>query len=64
MTVSAGDIVEYQDERRVVTDVTGDGDLVLRYTDDDPRRQVDEDGGDLHFNIAREADVIVIGHIQ
>lgn len=49
MSVKPGDHVSYNGERHTVVDVTGDGWAVLRYPDDDPRREVDKDGGDIHL---------------
>lgn len=56
-----GDIVTFRDEKRVVVDITGEGDAVLRYTDDDPRRQVNPEGGDMHLEAAEAASLTVAG---
>lgn len=62
-----GDIVIYDGERRVVTDVGETGDhenyAVLRYVDGDPRREVDSDGGDMHFDAAPADSLTVVGHL-
>ena len=57
-----GDIVLHDGERRVVVDVAEDM-AVLRYPDGDPRREVDEDGGDVHLTAVPGAGLIVVGHI-
>jgi hypothetical protein len=36
---------------------------VLRFTDDDPRRQLDAEGGDMHFDSAPAEPLEVVGHI-
>lgn len=65
MAVSPGDIVTYEGERRVVVDVTDDEEsyAVLRFPDDDPRREVDEDGGDIHLDAAPAAPLEAVGRI-
>jgi SAM-dependent methyltransferase len=54
MAVSPGAIVEHGGERRVVVDVDAPDDMppvaVLRYPDDDPRRTLDDDGGDVFLD--------------
>jgi hypothetical protein len=72
MAAQPGDIVNYLGEFRVVTDVAEVLDenmqgveswAVLRYTDDDPRREVDAEGGDVHFDSAPAEPLEVVGHI-
>lgn len=58
-----GSIVEHGGERRVVVDISEDGWAVLRYTDDDPRREVDDEGGDIHLTAAAADSLTVVGHI-
>jgi hypothetical protein len=60
----SGDIVVFHDEKRVVVDVTGEGDAVLRYIDDDPRRRVNPEGGDMHLEAAEAASLTVVGRIS
>lgn len=59
-----GSIVEHDGERRVVVDISEDGYAVLRYPDDDDRRQVDDEGGDIHLTAAPADSLTVIGHID
>ena len=70
----SGDIVisPTNGERRVVVDVadysheSGDPDdvhCVLRYPDGDPRRELDEDGGDVHLFGERAGACDVVGRI-
>lgn len=61
--VEPGSIVEYGDEKRVVVDLSEDGWAVLRYTDDDPRREVDDEGGDIHLTAVQASSLSVVGHI-
>ena len=68
VTVSPGDIVEHDGEHRVVVDVDTPEDMspvaVLRFPDDDDRREVDEDGGDVHLSAALCSDCRVVGRIS
>lgn len=60
-----GDIVDWHDlEKRVVVDVTDDGIAVLRFADDDPRREVDGDGGDIQLEAAPADSLNVVGRIS
>lgn len=59
----SGSIVAYGDEKRVVVDVSEDGWAVLRYADDDPRREVDDEGGDVHLTATEASSLVVVGHI-
>jgi hypothetical protein len=72
MAAQPGDIVKHLGEFRVVTDVAEVLDenmqgveswAVLRYTDDDDRREVDAEGGDVHFDSALAGPLEVVGHI-
>lgn len=50
--IKPGSIVEHDGEQRVVVDIAEDHNgrmAVLRYTDGDPHREVDSDGGDIHL---------------
>lgn len=58
--IEPGSIVEYDGERRVVVDISEDGYAVLRYLHGDPRREVDDEGGDIHLDAASAADLTVV----
>lgn len=53
------DVADYQDESGDPHDVI----CVLRYEDDDPRREVDDEGGDLHLFSEHAHTCEVVGHI-
>lgn len=65
--ITPGSIVERDGERRVVVDLVEDEDArlaVLRYPDDDKRREVDDEGGDVHLSAAPVDTLTVVGHID
>lgn len=61
--IQPGSIVEHDGERRVVVDISEET-AVLRYLDDDPRRQVDHFGGDMFLTAAPLESLTVVGHID
>lgn len=55
-----GSIVEHDGERRVVVDVSEDGYAVLRYLQGDPRRELDDEGGDIHLTAAPVTELVAV----
>lgn len=60
MPIKPGDRVSHNGEHRIVVDVTEDGWAVLRYPDEDPRREVDKHGGDIHLVAAETITLRVV----